>query len=494
MADGEFYVKTSAEVRDDGLRTLKNGLIRAGVANPNIRPGSDYWILFSAIGDEVEVLGANLVVKIDELMPDSATGEGLLRWLSALKLDPREAAGSTGAVVLNASAIAPVSFGAELVDVAGLRYRVLVAGLYGNGDIIPIEAVDAGDATNHAEGDVLTWLTAPPYSDQKALVAVGGLTGGAEAEDEETARRRLLRRLATFPGSGNSTHVIEIAEAATPVVQAAFVYPAALGPATQRVVVVGYASATNKSRVVSTSKMVGLVEPHILGALAEHSDVRTSTVVDHATDVSVGLSLPSSPSASIPGSGGGWLDATPYPRMAPGFTRCEVVGVPASTTEFTVRSALAPTANVSRIAWLSPVEWKLYTATVVGVVAGATNLWTITIDQPFLNIAAGHYISPQAVRTQAYFDALLDAFALMGPGEVTANGPTLARAYRHPTSAQMWPASLGPVQLRAVTDAGDEVLDAQFLYRSTTTPPVPAAVTDPPRIIVPRNLGIYELT
>ncbi len=491
MADS-FYVKTAAEARDDGLRTLKNGLVRAGVTSPNVRPGSDYFILFEAIGNEIEVLGANLIIRCDELMPDTATGEGLLRWLRAVRLDMRPAAGSAGAIVLDASAPSPVSLGAELLDTSGLRYGVTVAGVYASGDTIPIEALDAGDATNLAAGSVLAWVSAPPYSAQKAAVAVGGLTGGAEAEDEETARRRLLRRLASFPGSGNATHVVEVAEAATPAVQAAFVYPAAMGPATQRIAVVGYASAVSKSRVVSAAKMSGLVVPHVAGSLAEHSDVRTTTVTDWPTDVAISLALPASPSSSTPGAGGGWLDATPYPRPIAPMIGCDVQAV-TSSTQFEVRSAQAPTKNVSRIAWLSPLDWKLYTATVVDV-SGVGPAWTITIDQPFVNIGPGHLISPQAVRLQAYFDALLGAFALMGPGELTAAAGVLARAFRHPTPAQMWPASLGATQLRAVTDAGPEVLDAQYLYRSTTTPPpVPAAVTDPPRILTPRHLAFYEL-
>ncbi len=495
---GEFFAKTAAEFRDDGLRTLRFGLIRAGVSNPNVSPGSDYYALFQAIGNELEVISANVLVKSDDAMPDTAVEDALDRWLTIVGLTRRSAAGSSGAIVFDSSAVSPVVAGTELLDGKGFRYSVQTSALYADDATIAISAIDAGADTNLEAGETLRWVTAPPFSADTALVATGGLTGGADAEDDETARRRLIRRLSTFPGSGNWTQVAETAEAATPKIQVAFPYPAAQGPATQHVAVVAYTSDTNKTREIDAATMTGLIEPYIVGALAEHSDVVVTTVTDVETNVAIFLSLPASSAASVPGPGGGWMDGTPWPRPVEAdvdadLAFCAVTAV-TNTTRFSVRASQSPTANSTRICWFSPLEWKLYTATVLTIHSFAANVADITIDQPFIGIAADHLISPQSVKQQDYFDAVIDHFALMGPGEKTDNASVLARAYRRPTPASQWPASLDSKMLRKLSNVGDEVLDVDYAYRSVTSPAVPASVTDPPNILVPLNLAFYELT
>jgi hypothetical protein len=174
---------------------------------------------------------------------------------------------------------------------------------------------------------------------------------------------------------------------------------------------------------------------------------------------------------------------------------CDVTSV-TDTTAFRVRAVQAPVANATRICWMSPVDWKLYSATVVAFSAGPMGEFNILIDTPFPGIAVGHFISPQAVRQDAYFAALIAQFALMGPGEKTANLATYARAYRHPTPQSLWPSNLGPALLRAISDTGTEVLDVQYLHPlpASRVPTVPVVVTSPPNQLIPKNLAIYELT
>lgn len=493
----QFAAKTRDEFRDDGLRTLRYGLMRAGITNPNVAPKSDYYVLFDSIAGELEVLSSNLIIKGDAQMPDTAEDEDLDRWLTIVGLARRAAAGSAGGMDLKSSAPSPVTVGATLIDDAGLQYAVQVGGLYAPLATIPIQAIDVGDETNLVAGSTLRWTTAPPFAEDTATVSVGGLKGGAAAEDNETARRRLLRRLSRFPGSGNWTQIAETAEGPTPKIQAAFPYPAIDGPATLHVAVVGYTSATNKSRAIDATTMSGTIVPYVLGKIAEHVEVTTTTSADVLTDVAIFLSLPASPAASVPGPGGGWLDGTPWPRPVAADTPalyCAVTQV-TSTTVFRVRSAMAPSVGATRICWLSPIDWQVYSATVVASTLAAANEWDITIDQPFLGIAVGHLISPQSANQQAYFDAIVLAFAQMGPGEKTSNATLLARGYRRPTPSTQWPSSLGAVQLRAVSDSGSgEVLDVQYAYRSTITPAIPASTSLPPNILIPRNLAFYELT
>lgn len=497
--------RTPEEIRDAALRTLRVMLIKRGTQDPNVGPGSDFYAEFTAIANETAVLEANSVLNADRAMEDTAVGEDLLR-LGALRgLSPRPAVGSLGTVILSSSATSLVATGTQLRDTVGLRYEVTTGGSYANGATIPVAALDSGDATNHAEGDVLRWVAAPPFADQKALVGVGGLVNGADAEDEDTFRERLLARLQTPPASDNWQHVVELAEASTPVVQKAWVYPAVQGPSTLHVAVAARPTATNKSREVAGTTMVGTVRPYVAGTVTEHAYVVSTTVDDVPSDIAIGLTLPNSPAGSPPGPGGGWLDGTPWPTVnGTSFHKVAVTAV-TSTTVFTLDAQTPPVDGVSRVAWVSQTDWTVKTALVISS-SGTTGAYVVTIDTPFVGVAVGDLVFPASERQAVYLAAVLRTYKLLGPGEKTSNASALIRGYRHPPPSQGWPSSLGGHFLKALTDSGEEVSSATWLYRdddlaaATTgtqaprTLSPPASIEDAPRIFIPRRIAFYPLS
>lgn len=506
----QFVVKDAVTIRDDILRTIKNGLYEQGVEEPNVGPGSDFFDIATALGNELAVVGANAVIKTDAQMPDTATDDedpngdqDLTRLAAMFDLEPQPAAGSTGSVVIEASATSPIAADTELTDKLGQRYKVSVGGNYANGASVPVEAISTGEATNLDEGETLQWAEAPAYCSEKVTVSTGGFINGADAEDSEALRQRLFAKLQVPPGSDNWEDVAEKAEASTNSVQKAFVYPAAQGPSTCDVAVTSAPTASNKSREISSAIMTGTVTPYTTGALPKFGLLTVTTVEDVNADVAIGLALPDAPTANPPGPGGGWVDGTPWP--APNGTvtfRCTVTAV-TSTTEFTVDATTPPTANVSHICWLSPTEWTLYKAVVVSV-TGTSGAYVITLDKPFVGIAVGSYIWPECQNAQAYVDALLAQFALMGPGEKTTNASALVRGFRHPPPSTSWQYSLGPHLLHALTTTQEEVASAQFFHRTdgsttatgssgTVNPQVPAAIADAPRIFVPRHIAFYRI-
>jgi hypothetical protein len=504
MADlYKLTVKDAATIRNDILRTIKNGLIQQGVSDPNVGPSSDFYGVAEGLGNELAVVGANGVVATEAQMPDTATDEDLTRITDIFELAPQAAAGSVGSVVLESTATSPIPTDSELTDEQGQRFKVTIGGNYANGASVPIAAISVGESTNHDAGDVLRWASAPPFCSDKVSVDVGGLTNGADAENNEALRERLYAKLQTPAGSGNWEHVAETIEDSTGSVQKAYVYPAIQGPATCDAAVTAAPTATNKSRVVATPIMTGTVVPYATGALPKQGALNVTTVVDVNADVAFALSLPEAPTANPPGTGGGWLNGTPWP--APDGTstfRCTVTAV-TTTKSFRVDATAAPTANVSRIAWLSPSDWTLYTAVVL-TVAGTSGAYDITLDKPLVGIATGCYIWPECQNAQTYIDAILAAFALMGPGEKSSNASALARGFRHPTPATAWPSSLGPHLLRALTDAHEEVDAAQFFHRTdgvdTYTGPsgtmnqqTSVTLAGAPNVYVPRHIAIYRI-
>lgn len=498
-----FVTRSSNVIRDAILRVIRVGLIERGVSAPNVTPGSDWYVEAQAIADQLVVVEANGALKADELMPDTATGTALARIAAIFGLSKQPAAGSVGAIVLTSSGATTIATGTQLIDGDGLAYEVTTGGTYSDGDTVPISAIDTGIKTNREAGYYLRWVSTPILASSKAAVATGGLTNGIDEEDDEALRGRLLTLLQNAPGSGNAEHVAEMAEASTSSVQKAFVYPAIQGPATVHAAVTAAPTETNKSREIASATMTGTVSPYVQGHLPEHVYSVITTVADVNADVAFGLSLPEAPTASPPGPGGGWVNGTPWPAPDDSSTfRCTVTAV-TSTTQFTVDATTSPTANVSQICWLSPYEWKLYSALVTAV-SGTSGAYVVTLDKPFTGIATGCYIWPKCQNAQAYVDAVLAAFALMGPGEKTTNASALVRGFRHPRTAAGWPNTLGPHLLRSISSAQTEVESVQFFHRTdgtttvtgssgTVAPQVPASVSDPPNIFVPRHIAFYRI-
>lgn len=498
-----FVVRDVATIRDGILRTLRNGLIQRGVSNPNVTPGSDWYVLAHAVANQLAVTEANGAVKADEQMPDTAQDEALTRICDVYTLTKQPAAGSIGTVELSSSAAATITTGDQLVDGAGLSYEVTTGGIYNDGDLVPIRAVSTGEATNLAEGEILRWVATPAFADEKAAVGPGGLVNGIDEEDDEVLRQRLFARLQTPSGSGNAAHVATMAEASTPSVQKGFVYPAAQGAGTFHVAVTAKPTATNKNRDVAAATMTGSVTPYIQGLMPEHTYSVITTVTNVNADIAFGLALPEAGTANPPGPGGGWKNGAPWPAPDLSSTFKTTVTAVTSSTQFTVDAAIAPTTFVSQIAWLSPTDWKLYQALVVAV-SGTSGAYVITLDKPFTGITTGSYIWPDCENAQAYVDAVLAQFALMGPGEKTTNASLLARAFRRPRTAAGWPYTLGNHLCNAITTAQDEVDVAQFAYRTdgTTTingsagsisPQMPATIADAPKIFVPRHIAFYRI-
>jgi uncharacterized phage protein gp47/JayE len=531
-----YISKTAQQIRDDQLRTFKNGLLGLSppVTNPNIGPGSDVYLRFTAVANEIAVGQANNVLAVDQTMPDTAGGANLDRWLAIVNLSRRGATQSFGLITIQCSvASTPIVTGTQLTDSSGLRYEVSVGGNYGNNVggspalQVPVISIDTGKAVNHANGDPLTWTTPPPYVAAQALVGTtggqDGLTGGLDSEVgvDEPPRARLLSTLQNPPKGGNSAQVAQWANASTPDVQAAFVYPAFLGPATVAFAVTaqpqttGALSSTSKTRALPATTVSGTVTPYVQGQLPEHALCVGTATVDQITGIAILLSLPSAPTAAPPGPGGGWLDGSPWPSSNSGGTAPTIVSAVTSETVFTVAAPTPPQPGVSHISWISPFTWQILTATVLSY-TGSSGAYVVTVDTPWPNLAAAvaegaAYVFPQSVNQNNYLAAVLGAFAGLGPGEWLPPSNTLiSRAFRHPLPSLAWPNALDARFLKQIINSGPEVFDANWISRITTggrpivspyTPDVPAApvtvtpagvlLSAPPNIWVPLAIGFY---
>lgn len=493
----QLKIKSVEEIRDDYLRTYRNGLIKRGIADPNVSEGTEAYTKATALAQQVYVASANVPLAANAQMADSALGDDLSRVAAIYKLALRPPGPSAGPLVLAASVTSSIAIpgGAGLIDPSGLAYTVVTGGSYAAGQSIPIASTDTGAATNLTAGTVLRWVSPPPYVNTTALVGIGGLTGGIDAEDIEGLRARVLERLQNPPNGTNWASIVAATEGASTAVQKAFAFPACNGPSTVHVCAARAPTATNKNRDIDGTVLAGTIVPAVGAAFPEFVDVLVTGAQNYPVSLAIGLSLPLSTKAVPAGSGGGWVDAQPWPFVASlGYANAVFIDY---STAFTVASDL-PAAVGSTICWLSTDDWQLRTAKVVTCSSGGSPYY-ITIDTAFVSnngvlIAAGDFVFPYAENMATYVKAVLDGFAKLGPGEKTASSSLLPRAYRRPLVSQAWPASLQRQFLRGLTDSGEEVADVDYLYRSITTPPLPALITAGPFILVPSQVGLYPLT
>jgi hypothetical protein len=491
----QLTIKSVEEIRDDYLRTYRNGLIKRGIADPNVSEGTEAFTKATALAQQVYVASANVPLAANAQMADSALGDDLTRVAAIYKLALRPAGPSAGPLVLAASVTSSIAIpgGAGLIDPSGLAYTVVTGGSYAAGQSIPIASTDTGAATNLDAGTVLRWVSPPPYVNTTAKVGVGGLTGGIDAEDIEGLRARVLERLQNPPNGTNWASIVAATEGASTAVQKAFAYPACNGPSTVHVCAARAPTATNKNRDIDGTVLAGTIVPAVAAAFPEFIDVLVTGAQNYPVSLAIGLSLPLSTKAVPAGPGGGFVDAQPFPYVASlGFAGATAV---TNSTAITVVSDLPPVVG-SQVCWLSRDDWTLRTAKVVSFTG--TGPYALVLDTAFVSvngvaIAPGDFVFPNAENMAIYVKAVLDGFAKLGPGEKTASSSLLPRAYRRPLVSQAWPASLQRQFLRGLTDSGEEVADVDYLYRSITTLPLPALITAGPFILVPSQVGLYPL-
>lgn len=487
-----IIIKTRDQIRDDMIAAYINALITFDIVqNPVVTPGTETFNRFDAIAAQIWTASAAIPAAIDETLEDTAV-ENLPRLAALRGLSLRSAGGSRGKIkpriAINSPVLIPA--GSALKDDQGLRYRAPIGGLIQNGQMLDIEAIDTGAATNLEPGSVLTFEAPVLYVEPNA--ETDGLQFGVDAEDIEGLRARLLERLKHPPNGYNWSTFTAAAETST-AVQKAFAYCAANGPSTLHIAAIGAPSASVKTRDLDPLTLALEVKPAVLGATFSFVGIEVTTVVNEPVDVSIAIAAPNSPAADPPGAGGGWIDAVPFPVLAsPGYVAVSNI---VSSIEIEVSSDVPPV-NGASISWVSTDDWKLRTAKILSFTG--SNPYTLILDTPFtsdngIDIAFGDWVFPAAENMPAYVDALFAAFAELGPGEKTNLAGFLPRALRKPSPADSWPYEIKSPLLKLIVGEFEEIPDAAYLYRSAVTPSLPALITEGPRVFVPRQIGFYPL-
>lgn len=160
-----------------------------------------------------------------QLFPDTAESQYLRRWARIWRVTPAEATASTGNVTFAGNNGVTIPQGTRL-QASDAEYQTDEAvSIAGGTGTVSVTAETAGEAGNLASGAELQLVSSLAGVEGSATVAVGGLTGGADAESDERLRQRVLERIQSPPHGGSEDDYIQWALEAHPDVTRAWVYP-----------------------------------------------------------------------------------------------------------------------------------------------------------------------------------------------------------------------------------------------------------------------------
>lgn len=194
-------------------------------------PTSNIAILSRVLAGGVHGLYGYLAWIAQQVLPDTAEAEFLARHAGIWGIARLAATFAQGNVTLAGTNGSVAPAGTLLRRADGAEYALdsdatIVLGTA----TVAVTATAAGDAGDTAAGVGLTLVSAVSGITAAATVASGGLTGGADAEDDDALRTRLLARIQQPPQGGAEHDYLAWTFAAHPEVTRAWVYPEELGP------------------------------------------------------------------------------------------------------------------------------------------------------------------------------------------------------------------------------------------------------------------------
>jgi uncharacterized phage protein gp47/JayE len=222
-----FSIPSFLATLDDLLADLQNRFPKADVSRL-----SGHWKRMAVIAGGVMMLHRHLQVISRDIMPDTAAGTALERWLAIYGLEKLKptAAGKAKALRVTGAPGAVYTQGDQLTTPDGLVYQVdesgtLPAAGYKDLDVL---ALSTGAATRKGVGTVLTFAAPAVGIDATATLVLALDVNGTDVEQEGAARQRLLDTIAQ-PNLGGAANDFRQWARQLDFVSEAYVYPLRAG-------------------------------------------------------------------------------------------------------------------------------------------------------------------------------------------------------------------------------------------------------------------------
>ena len=208
----------------------------------------------------------------------TAEGAYLERRASEYGIYRKAASAATGKVSFIGAGTVPV--GTQLQAEDGSVYVTTAASIDGKA---PIEAAVAGASGNSEAGMELTLVS--PIAGIMSIATADELTGGAEAEDDESLRERLLQRQKSPPKAGTRADYVAWTLAVSGVTRA-WCYPQELG---QGHVTVRFMTDGMTSNGIPTETMVKRVDEYITSQMPVTAILHVVAPVPKPLDITLDI-------------------------------------------------------------------------------------------------------------------------------------------------------------------------------------------------------------
>lgn len=217
-------------------------------------------VMSMVIAGAAHMLHGHLEFLSEQLFADTAESSFLVRLASLFGLDRQPAAFAGGPVEITGTNGTVIPAGTVLVRADGLTYETdaevtISAGVAA----VEVTSTVASEDSNTEAGVVLSFESPVAGADAEVEVAVGGLVDGADEEDFEVLRARLIARMRDPPNGGSTTDYVAWARE-VPGITRAWVYPGELGAGT---VVVRPVRDEDAGTIIPSVGEVAAVQAHL---------------------------------------------------------------------------------------------------------------------------------------------------------------------------------------------------------------------------------------
>lgn len=191
--------------------------------------------------------------------PDSADEENLRRWAAIWGVLPKERTFASGTIQANGADGVPILAGTALLGLNKIEYEVQQSATINGGTAnLEVVARTAGAAGDLAAAQSLTFLSAIPGVNAKAIALSPGISGGFDDETADELLDRLLQRIQS-PPQGGATTDYELWASEVPGVTRVWVFPGHMGPGTVGVTFV----SDNAANIIPSANLVAEVQEYL---------------------------------------------------------------------------------------------------------------------------------------------------------------------------------------------------------------------------------------
>lgn len=463
-----FAIPSFGQIVDDLVADFANRFPQANVSRL-----SGHWKRLAVIAGGIAALHRHIQVVARDVMPDTAAGGALDRWLGLYGLSRKGPTSASRASALRLTGTVGAAFtsGQLLTSADGQTFALDASGTIPAAGYIDVDvvAVSKGSATRKSKGTALSFAAAPTGIDTTAILVLDVNVNGEDDEKDGPARVRLLDQIAQ-PAQGGAANDFRSWAKAKDYVSEAYVWPLRAGNGSVHLAALktghGAARLLTGDEIADLQAYVDSVRP------VAYRGFRVLEVVLQNQDVEELITPEDDPSYAFH-----WAD-NPAPTVVAYTAGTRTLQLSVRPDDLSIgdrlfwRSAIAPFHDGSEV-----VVEDLSGVDSVILAAPAADAYDWTATPPVAGdvvYAGGPLVTSVRTAIVGYMDS-------MGPGRVDT-GSTRDFSY----GSGYWEGTLRRSKLHNLAQKQPGVLDSNVITPTTNVEPVNISPQETVGLLVPR--------